>query len=96
MVGGGIAKVFAEAGAAVFLGFRNGKDRAEALRASLPRAETHRCFPVDGANQESVSACMSEIARAVSRGGVAFSTLVNNAGIYPVAPLAKLDTESWQ
>lgn len=96
VLGGGIARVFAEAGAVVFLGYHAGKDRAETLRASLPRAEDHRCIRVDGTDPKSVSACVAEIAALSSRGRAAFSTLVNNAGIYPVAPLAKLDEESWR
>ncbi len=36
------------------------------------------------------------VSDAVGRGRLVFSALINNAGMYPVAPLADLDAESWR
>ncbi len=99
VLGAGIARVFAESGASLFLGYHRGKEKAEALRLTLPHPERHVCLQADGADQESVQACLKEIAGALRVPGGArlvFSTLINNAGIYPVAPLGELDAESWR
>ncbi len=96
VLGGGIARVFAEAGATLFLCYRTGKDRAEALRGTLPHPERHRCLPAEGADQDSVSACIGKVADYARRSGFVFSALINNAGIYPVAPLLDLDPQSWR
>ena len=94
-LGAGIARVFAEAGAALFLGYRARRENAEALRRDLPNADLHTCLQADGADERSVSACMAEIEESV-RGQRTFAALVNNAGAYPVAPLSELDAERWR
>jgi NAD(P)-dependent dehydrogenase (short-subunit alcohol dehydrogenase family) len=96
VLGGGIARVFAEAGATVFLGYWKEREKAEALRSTLPNAHQHRCLQADGADQESVSTCIARVTSIVLGGKLVFSTLVNNAGIYPVTPLAELDSENWR
>ncbi|MGA2614884.1 MAG: SDR family oxidoreductase [Spirochaetia bacterium] len=96
VLGAGIARVFAESGALLFLGYREGKEKAEALRRTLPHPERHFCLQADGTDQGSVQACVDEIAGAVRRAQRVFSTLINNAGIYPVAPLADLDADRWR
>jgi len=96
VLGAGIARVFADAGATLFLGYRNGKEKAEALLHSLPHPEHHRCIWADGADQGSVSACVEQVANDARSGQLAFSTLINVAGIYPVAAIPDLDAESWR
>lgn len=96
VLGAGIARVFAEAGAALFLGCRAEQGKAEALRRTLPHPERHFCLPADGADEQSVAACMERIADAMGRGRLVFSTLIDNAGVYPVAALSELDGERWR
>lgn len=94
-LGAGIARVFAEAGAALFLGYHDRKEDAEALRRALPNSNLHTCLRADGTDERSVFACMVEIENLI-RSRHVFSTLVNNAGVYPVAPLSELDAEHWR
>jgi NAD(P)-dependent dehydrogenase (short-subunit alcohol dehydrogenase family) len=95
VLGGGIARVFADAGASLFLGFHKEREKAEALRRTLPHPERHFCVPADGTEEESVSACLAQVASAL-RAHLVFSALINNAGVYPVAPLPELDAASWR
>lgn len=93
-LGAGIARIFAEAGASVLLHYREGRERAEALRAGLPGPGVHVCLRAEGGNEASVLACVEEAGRLSGSSGLA--ALINNAGIYPVKPLLDLDLESWR
>jgi len=93
-LGSGIARVFAEAGASVILHYREGRERAEALRAGLPGPGPHFCVQAEGGDEASVGRCIGEVGRLSGSQGL--SVLVNNAGIYPVKPLLDLDLASWR
>ncbi|HUI69374.1 MAG TPA: SDR family oxidoreductase, partial [Spirochaetia bacterium] len=54
------------------------------------------CIQADGADSRSVSECAEQVADHVRATNLAFSTLINVAGIYPVAPISDLDAESWR
>ncbi len=96
VLGAGVSRVFAEAGAALFLGYREGKDRAETLRRSLPEPDRHHCLQANGTDEASVASCVARLVAALKGRRLVFSTLVNNAGIYPVAPLAELGENAWR
>jgi NAD(P)-dependent dehydrogenase (short-subunit alcohol dehydrogenase family) len=93
-VGAGIARVFAQAGASVLLHYREGRERAERLCAELPGPGRHACLGADALDEASVARCVEEASRFAGDSGIA--TLVNNAGIYPSAPLLELDQVSWR
>jgi len=93
-LGAGIARVFAEAGATVVLHYRSEPGRAQVVRSVLPGPGRHVCLQADGADESSVARCVEETARIAGEAGIA--ALVNNAGIYPTAPLLDLDLAAWR
>ncbi len=93
-LGAGIAGVFARAGASVLLHYRSDRETAERLREALPGPGRHECLKAEGADEGEVSRCIEEAARLSGVSGL--SVLVNNAGIYPSAPLLELDLAAWR
>lgn len=91
-VGSGIARSFAEAGAAVAVHYRSNAAAAEQLVAEI-ESIGGRAVAV-GADLSLPGAAQDLVARsAVELGGL--DALVNNAGIQPVEPLSELGRESW-
>jgi NAD(P)-dependent dehydrogenase (short-subunit alcohol dehydrogenase family) len=92
-IGLAIARRFAEAGAAVLLGDR---DAAGVVHAARDIAEEYATpthgMALDVANVASVAAFAD--AGAALLGGI--DIWVNNAGIYPAAPLLQMTDEDWQ
>jgi 3-oxoacyl-[acyl-carrier protein] reductase len=93
-LGAGIARVFAAEGAALALHYREGRDRAEELLASLSEPGRHRLVQAEGADESSVAVCAREVARFLD--GRPLAALVNNAGSYPSAPLAAISAAAWR
>lgn len=90
-IGAGIARRFAEAGAAVALSYRADADAAATVVRSIEGAGGRaRAFQADVTRREDVEALVSG-ATALGEPDL----LVNNAGTYPVAPLLELDDPGW-
>jgi 3-oxoacyl-[acyl-carrier protein] reductase len=83
-IGRAIASELARAGASVVVGYRSGKDEAEALAAELGG----RAVQADVANGE-------DAARLVEEAG-ALDILVNNAGLTRDGLLARMPDEDWR
>lgn len=93
-LGSGIASVFAEAGARIFIHYYKDREGAQALQESLPGPMQHVCLQADGSSEEDVLRCMQEIASLCGESGL--SVLVNNAGVYPSCSLVEMGLSSWQ
>jgi len=91
-IGAGIAWRFAEAGAAVALGYLRSERGARELEEEI-RAAGGRALPVQGdvTQRRDVQAVVDRVAAEWGRVDV----LVNNAGRYPLAPLLEMDDEDW-
>ena len=83
-IGRAIASELAAAGATVVIGYRSGKDEAEALAAELGA----RAVQADVSNAE-------EAARLVAEAG-AVDILVNNAGLTRDGLLARMSDDDWR
>jgi 3-hydroxybutyrate dehydrogenase len=92
-IGMGIARAFAEAGAAVMLNGLGAPDEIEATRADLSAAnDVDVAF--DPADMSDVTAIRTMVARAQARFGQV-DIVVNNAGIQHVCPLADFPEAKW-
>ena len=91
-IGRGIALRFAEAGAAIVVGYRTGRAAAGSLVAEI---EGHggRATAVAADVTESGEADRLIAACVESFGGI--DVLVNNAGAYPMASLLEMTEEAW-
>ena len=74
-IGAATARRLAEAGARVFVGYRSGKDRADAVVAALP-GEGHHAVPIDVTDAES----LADAARYVAERTDCVEVLVNSGG----------------
>ncbi len=92
-IGAGIARRFAEAGARVVVHYR----RAEAEASTLVREITSTGAQAIAVHAEldSEKGSASLVAQAVKAFG-GLDAMINNAGIYPNAPLLELSLEDWQ
>ena len=91
-IGEGIALRFAEAGAAVAVGYHRSKKGAQAVVSSIERSGGRaRPIACDVTREDDVERMVSEAA--ASLGGL--HVLVNNAGIYPATALLDLDAAAW-
>lgn len=90
-IGAAIAGRLAEAGAAVAIADvsrAKGEAAAQQLSASGARAQfVHADLSVPEAAQQCVSATLQALGR--------LDVLVNNAGIFPLAPVAAIDAQQW-
>jgi len=91
-LGAGIAARFAQAGASVVVGYRQSDEGAlsvvETIKAGGGQAVA---VPADVTRR-------ADVERLVDRCGEAFGrldALVNNAGVYPLAPLLEMKEEEW-
>ncbi len=88
-IGAATSRLFARAGAAVLVCYRNGRARAEALLDELRQisAQPHQAFGADLASSSEVD----ELFRHVERHWGRLDCLVNNAGIWRPNPIDQLD-----
>ncbi|KZY31530.1 3-oxoacyl-ACP reductase [Roseovarius sp. HI0049] len=90
-LGRGIALLYAQEGADVAVLDRNGPG-GEAVAAEIARLGRRSvAIQVDVGDEDAVNAAMSEAQRALGPPDI----LVNNAGIITVAPLAQMETATW-
>lgn len=91
-IGAGIARRFAEAGAAVAISYRSHYDEAQALVKGL------RSLGADALavhlDQQRAGECREAAMEVVERLG-RLDVLINNAGIYPHAETLEMDEEQW-
>lgn len=93
VVGAGIARRFAAAGADLALHYHRGAAAADALASELT-AEGRRAVPL-GADLTDPDACLALVRSAVDAFG-SLHAVVNNAGVQPVTPLGGMDASQWQ
>ncbi len=91
-IGAGIARRFAEAGAAVGVHYHTNDGGARAVVEDIV-ANGGRAVAVDG-DLRTIDAARGVLERVREALG-AVDVLVNNAGIYPVSPLLELDDAGW-
>jgi NAD(P)-dependent dehydrogenase (short-subunit alcohol dehydrogenase family) len=92
-LGAGIARRFAVAGASVALHYHRGTAAAGALAAELASGGTRAVALA--ADLTDPDACARLVDAAASELG-GLTTLINNAGVQPVTPLADLSPADWQ
>jgi len=88
-IGAACCRLFAEAGAAVWVHYGHRREVAERVLEALPDVESgeHRLFGADLSEREQVDSLFAEVAEAWG----ALDCLVNNAGIWVRNELATLD-----
>ena len=91
-LGRGIATRFAEAGAAVAVHYRTSEAGAKAVAAAI-EAAGGRAVTVQGDMTRPADA-ERVVARAVEALG-ALDAMINNAGVYPLAPLLEMTERDW-
>jgi NAD(P)-dependent dehydrogenase (short-subunit alcohol dehydrogenase family) len=92
-LGAGIAARFAEAGADLAIHYHKSSVGAETLVSQIQAAgKKAAAFQGDLTVPEDVERMMDEILQKFGR----LDVLVNNAGIYPVAPMLQLSLEEWK
>ena len=89
-IGRAVAEGFAREGARVAVHYRERRDAAENVRASLPGGG-HRLFSADVARAEEARRLVDDVAAAFGR----LDVLVNNAGIWEPHPILTTDFELW-
>ena len=91
-LGAGIARRFAQAGAAVAVHFRSSEVGARTLVAEIEELGC-RAVPLraDVTRKREVEQLVEGTVAALGR----LDVLVNNAGIYPLAPLTEMSEEDW-
>ncbi|MBB4187756.1 3-oxoacyl-[acyl-carrier protein] reductase [Sinorhizobium terangae] len=85
-IGREACRLFAEAGARVVVGYRSGKERAEAIVSALP-GEGHIALPVSIEDTSTINAFRDRTLAALGRADI----LVNTAGV--TSPVAHADLE---
>jgi NAD(P)-dependent dehydrogenase (short-subunit alcohol dehydrogenase family) len=92
-LGGGIARAFAAAGAAVIVHYRSGAERAASVVGDIiargGRAVSARC---DVTDPDGCAGLMATALEAFGR----LDTVVANAGVQPVAELATMSVPQWR
>jgi len=91
-IGAGIARRLAQAGANIAVHFRSSEAGAAAVAAEV-ESVGRRALSVraDVTDASEVEALVSEVEQTLGP----ISILVNNAGIYPLAPLEEMTVEQW-
>ncbi len=92
VIGAGIARRFAAAGAAVAVHARRDDARIAVLVDDLRRAGTTASSVIADLDAESAA---DHLVAGAARALGGLDGLVNNAGVQPVTPLADLDREEW-
>jgi 3-hydroxybutyrate dehydrogenase len=92
-IGLGIARAFAEAGAAVVLNGLGAADEIERLRSELEATYATRILysPADVSKPQAIAAMIEMTGQAFGR----LDILVNNAGVQHVAPVEQFPVEKW-
>ncbi len=90
-IGRAIAEAFARLGGSVALHYRSSQKQAQSLAQSLPGGK-HAIFQADLTRPDDCERLMTEVMGHYGR----LDVLVNNAGIYELKPLAKLEYRDWQ
>jgi len=92
-IGAGIAHRFAEAGANIALHYRNGGEAVRTLAAELTQKGTHvSSFQAELTDADSVAAMIDAAVVKFTR----LDVLINNAGIFPNAPLMDMSHNNWK
>lgn len=92
-IGAGIARRLAEAGAAIAVHYRSGRDDAEALVAeTIERGEKAAAFHAELTDPAAVKTMFSEISGALGTVDI----LVNNAARQTHSTIAEMSTDEWQ
>lgn len=92
-IGAGIARRFAEAGAAVAVHYRSSHEGAEAVAQEIRTAGGWaQALGADVTVGAEVEGMVAAVVAALGR----LDVLVNNAGLYPVSPLLKMPETEWQ
>jgi NAD(P)-dependent dehydrogenase (short-subunit alcohol dehydrogenase family) len=92
-IGGGIARRFAAAGAAVAAHYRSSRQRAEALVAEVRAAGGAAvAVPADLREEAQAEGAVRATVDAFGR----IDVLVNNAGAQPLVPLPEMTAEQWR
>ncbi|WP_340377806.1 SDR family oxidoreductase [Streptomyces sp. SS7] len=94
-LGGGIARRFAQEGAAVALHCRTSTGAARALAAEIEESGG-RAVVLPGADLTVEDKCRELVARAAEWGGGRLDALVNNAGVQPVRALPGMPAADWR
>jgi len=90
-IGSATAKAFAHLGGSVALHYRSSQKQVQALAQSLPGGK-HAIFQADISGPDDCERLMAEVMDHYGR----LDVLVNNAGIYELKPLGKLEYCDWQ
>ncbi|KUN81682.1 SDR family NAD(P)-dependent oxidoreductase [Streptomyces griseoruber] len=94
-IGGGIARRFAQEGAAVALHCRTSTGAARALAEEI-EGTGERAVVLPGADLTVEDECRELVARAAEWGGGRLDALVNNAGVQPVRALPGMPVADWR
>lgn len=92
-IGAAIALACADAGAVVAVGYRQGRDEAEAIVDSITtRGREALAFQADVSKPDEVDVMIKDVLGHFGR----IDGLVNNAGVMPESPVAKMTIEEWK
>lgn len=92
VVGKGIAKRFAEAGAYVFIHYRSGESKASALESEIRElGGKAKMVQADVSKKVEVEAMFKDVASETG----SIDVLINNAGNYPLSSIIDMDEEEW-
>ncbi|MGA9854947.1 MAG: SDR family oxidoreductase [Gammaproteobacteria bacterium] len=90
-IGRAVAEAFARLDGNVALHYHSSQKQAQTLAKSLPEGE-HTTFKADLTSPDDCERLMTEVMEHYGR----LDVLVNNAGIYELKPLEKLEYREWQ
>lgn len=92
-IGAGIARRFSQSGAFVAVHYRSGSEAAVGLAEEITGAGgSASAYGADLNDPEETA----DLFRRIREDRGRLDTLINNAGIYPVAPLTEIDPEQWR
>ena len=92
-IGAGIARRFAEAGAAVAVNFHSSSEGAQTVVEQIRQADgTATAIQADVTQADEVA----RLVEATSQGLGGLDILINNAGTYPMASLGEMTESEWQ
>ncbi len=92
-LGTGVARRFAEAGAAVVAGYRSSSGGAREVVASIEKAGGRAlAVQADVTVEREVGALLERSVRELGR----LDAVINNAGTYPMTPLVEMSEDDWR